>query len=174
MGRARTMALAILRESLSSAFRKRRSANSFSGHSFTISAAVSGSSGFMRISSGAAQRKENPRSGLSSSRLDTPRSARTPSSGGSFNSVATSPIFENSACTRITRRSCGPNRSRAISRACGSRSIPTNRPVVSRRAISIAWPPVPTVASRYVPSGRIRSQFTTSSSRTGVCRTLKS
>ena len=36
------------------------------------------------MSSGAAQRNENPRSGLSSSRLEIPRSAITPSSGGSF------------------------------------------------------------------------------------------
>ena len=57
---------------------------------------LSGVSGFMRMSRGAAQRNENPRSGLSSSRLEIPRSAITPPKGGNFISAATSPIFENS------------------------------------------------------------------------------
>ncbi len=87
--------------------------------------------------------------------------------------AATSPILENSACTRTTLSPNSFNLSRAISSARGSRSIPTSRPVARRRAISIAWPPVPTVASTYVPSGRMRSHCKTASSNTGVCKTLK-
>ncbi len=56
--------------------------------------------------------------------------------------------FEKFACTSVTLFSNSFSRSRAISRACASRSNPINLPVVSRRAISTACPPSPTVASR--------------------------
>ena len=102
MGRARTIALAILRESrllgvlveevgqlflrplIHNLFRRQRRI------------------GIHAHIERPAQRKENPRSGLSNSRLEIPRSASTPSSGGNVSSAATSPIFEKSACTRIT------------------------------------------------------------------------
>src|SRR5579885_2595091 len=73
--------------------------------------------------------------------------ASRPASGGSRNCRATSSILENRSCTRITLSPNGARRSRATASASASRSRPTSRPVVSRRAISTAWPPVPTVAS---------------------------
>ena len=112
-------------------------------------------------------------SGSSNSSVEIPRSASTPSTGGNPKFAATSPILENSACTNTTLSENSFNLSRAISSARGSRSIATNRPVARRRAISIAWPPVPAVASTYVPSGRMRSHSKTASSKTGVCKTLK-
>ena len=75
-----------------------------------------------------------------------------PSTGGNFRFAATSPILENSVCTKTTLSAYSFNLSRAISSACGP--VQPHQPSRGRAAatISIAWPPVPTVASTYVPS----------------------
>src|SRR6266851_2598633 len=139
-----------------------------------MSSAVSSMSRSMRISSGPRSRKEKPRSPWSSCMLDTPRSASTPSAGGSLRSAKTSPICEKLACTKVTLSPNSASLPRAISRACASRSRPTNRPLApSRRTISIACPPSPTVASTYSPSGLIASQSIASSTSTGLCSTFK-
>src|SRR6266446_930962 len=135
-----------------------------------MSSAVSSVSRSMRISSGPRSRKEKPRSRRSSCMLDTPRSASTPSAGGSLRSAKTSPICEKLACTKVTLSPNSASLVRAISSAAASRSRPTNcPPAPSRRTISIACPPSPTVASTYSPPGFIASQWIVSSTSTGVC-----
>ena len=84
--------------------------------------------------------------------LETPKSAKTPSTIGIPNSCTTSAIFENAACTSVTLlRSSTPkfaaNRSRASSNACTSRSRLINLPVVNLPAMAAEWPPAPSVAS---------------------------
>src|ERR1700674_3447701 len=139
-----------------------------------MSEAVSSVSRSMRMSSGPRARNENPRSPKSSCMLDTPRSASTPSAGGRLFSAKTSPICEKLACTNVTLSPNSASLPRAISSACVSRSRPTNRPPApSRRAISIACPPSPTVASTYSPPGLIASQSIVSSTSAGLCSTFK-
>src|ERR1019366_1972640 len=135
-----------------------------------MSAAVSSMSRSMRMSRGPRARNEKPRSPKSSCMLDTPRSASTPSAGGSPRSAKTSPICEKLACTKVTLSPNSASLPRAISSATASRSNPTNcPPAPSRRTISIACPPSPTVASTYSPPGFIASQWIVSSTSTGVC-----
>ncbi len=90
------------------------------------------------MSSGPRCRNENPRSAVSSCRLETPRSASTPSTGLNTHRRAASSI--DSREIRLQQsHSVSPypaSRSRAIASACVSRSIPISRPVVSCRAIS--------------------------------------
>ena len=86
-------------------------------------------SGFMRMSSGAAQRNENPRSGLSSSRARNrpDRQSRRRAAAGS----SSPPLRRSSKTLRAPESPCSANsfnRSRAISSACGSRSIPQHAP----------------------------------------------
>src|SRR5579864_9265263 len=139
-----------------------------------MSEAVSSVSRSMRMSSGPRARNEKPRTPRSSCMLDTPRSASTPSAGGKLRSANTSPICEKLACTNVTLSPNSASRLRAISSACVSRSRPTSRPPApSRRAISIACPPSPTVASTYSPPGLIASQSIVSSTSTGLCSTFK-
>src|SRR5579864_9051082 len=128
----------------------------------------------MRMSSGPRERNEKPRSPKSSCMLDTPRSASTPSAGGRLRSAKTSPICEKLACTKVTLSPNSASLLRAISSACASRSRPTSRPPApSRRTISYACPPSPTVASTYNPAGLIASQSIVSSTSTGLCCTFK-
>src|SRR5467141_2000850 len=104
--------------------------------------------------------------------LETPKSAKTPSTVGIPNSCATSAIFENGDCTSFT---VSPNlfsRSRANSSACASRSRLINLPDVNFSAMAAECPPAPSVASMYVPSGLMRSHSSTSSNSTGVCGAL--
>ncbi len=101
--------------------------------------------------------------------LETPKSAKTPSTAGIPNSCATSAILENGACTTVT---LGPkilSRSRANPSACASRSRLISRPEINFSAIASECPPAPSVASMYVPSGFMRSHSSTSSNSTGVC-----
>src|SRR6266702_4681727 len=101
--------------------------------------------------------------------LETPKSAKTPSTARIPNSCATSAILENGACTSVTFAPKILSRSRASSSACASRSRLINRPEINLRAIASECPPAPSVASMYVPSGLTRSHSSTSPSITGVC-----
>ena len=136
---------------------------------------MSGVSGFIRISSGAGPAERKSALGLSSSRLEIPRSAITPSSGGSFKfrrhfaDLRKFCVHQNHLFSKMA--SIVPARFQA---PAGRGPSPPAARVVSRLAISIAWPPVPAVASTYVPSGRMRSHSrSTSAAKTGVCKTLK-
>src|ERR1700720_2125442 len=60
--------------------------------------------------------------------LETPKSAKTPSTPGIPNSCTTSAILENGACTSVTFSPKIFSRSRASSSACASRSKLTSRP----------------------------------------------
>src|ERR1700674_2438429 len=106
--------------------------------------------------------------------LETPKSAKTPSTGGIPNSCATSAILENGDCTSLTLSPKLFSRSCASSNACASRSRLINLPDVSCLAIASECPPAPSVASMYVPSGLMRSHSSTSSNSTGVCGATKS
>src|SRR6266436_6512287 len=101
--------------------------------------------------------------------LETPKSAKTPSTARIPNSCGTSAILENGACTSFTFAPKILSRSRANSSACTSRSRLINRPEVSFSAIASECPPAPSVATMYVPSGLMRSHSSTSSNSTGVC-----
>src|SRR5271154_2842521 len=101
--------------------------------------------------------------------LETPKSAKTPSTGGISNSCATSAILENGDCTSVTFSPKLFSRSPARSSACASRSRLINRPDVNCSAMAAEWPPAPSVTSMYIPSGFIRSHSITSSNSTGVC-----
>src|SRR5216684_7663042 len=101
--------------------------------------------------------------------LETPKSAKTPSTPRIPNSCATSAILENRACTSVTFAPKVLSRSRANSSACASRSRLINRPEINLSAIAFECPPAPSVASMYVPSGLTRSHSSTSPSITGVC-----
>src|SRR5260370_350202 len=68
--------------------------------------------------------------------LETPKSAKTPSTGGIPNSCATSAILENRDCTSFTFSPKLFSRSRANSSACASRSRLIKRPDVSLFAIA--------------------------------------
>src|SRR5690349_21080586 len=127
----------------------------------------------MRMSSGPASRKENPRAAWSSCMLETPKSAKTPSTGGIPNSCATSAIREKGACTTVTLAPKILSRSCAMASACASRSRLISLPEVSFRAIASECPPAPSVASMYVPSGFTRSHSSTSRNITGVCAAPK-
>src|SRR5690242_21122856 len=127
----------------------------------------------MRMSSGPASRKENPRAAWSSCMLETPKSAKTPSAGGIPNSRATSAIRENGACTTVTFSPKVFSRSCAMASACASRSRVISLPEVNFWAIASECPPAPSVASMYVPSGFTRSHSSTSRNITGVCAAPK-
>ena len=83
IGRARTIALAILRESCSSpiVIEHDRPAHVLASHSQCRPRCLAVLRS-IRMSSGPAARNEKPRSGRSSCMLETPRSASTPSTGG--------------------------------------------------------------------------------------------
>src|SRR5208282_3802147 len=104
--------------------------------------------------------------------LETPKSAKTPSTFRIPNSCAASAILENGDCTIVTFAPNLFSRSRANSNACASRSRLINLPEVSRSAIASECPPAPSVASMYVPSGLMHSHSSTSSNITGVCAAL--
>src|SRR5713101_3477912 len=104
--------------------------------------------------------------------LETPKSAKTPSTARIPDSCATSAILENGACTSVTFAPKILSRSRASSSACASRSRLINRPEINLSAIAFECPPAPSVASMYVPSGLTRSHSSTSPSITGVCGSL--
>src|SRR6266851_2445232 len=101
--------------------------------------------------------------------LETPKSAKTPSTARIPDSCATSAILENGACTSVTFAPKILSRSRASSSACASRSRLINRPEINLSAIAFECPPAPSVASMYVPSGLTRNHSSTSPSITGVC-----
>src|SRR5260370_350201 len=75
--------------------------------------------------------------------LETPKSAKTPSTGGIPNSCATSAILANRDCPSSTFSQKLFSRSRANSSACASRSRLIKRPDVSLFAIASECPPAP-------------------------------
>src|SRR5579863_5183284 len=101
--------------------------------------------------------------------LETPKSAKTPSTPGIPNSCTTSAILENDDSTNFTVVPNFFSRSAASAIACASWSRLINFPDVSFAAMAAEWPPAPSVASMYVPSGFTSSHSSTSSSITGVC-----
>src|SRR5579871_6914903 len=101
--------------------------------------------------------------------LETPKSAKTPSTPGIPNSCTTSAIIENDDSTSFTVVPNFFSRSAANAIACASWSRLINFPDVSFAAMAAEWPPAPSVASMYVPSGFTSSHSSTSSSITGVC-----
>src|SRR3984957_182447 len=101
--------------------------------------------------------------------LETPKSAKTPSTPGISNSCTTSAILENDYSTNFTVVPHLFSRSAASASACSSWSRLINFPDVSLAAMAAEWPPAPSVASMYVPSGFICSHSSTSSSSTGTC-----
>src|SRR6202167_82793 len=101
--------------------------------------------------------------------LETPKSAKTPSTPGISNSCTTSAILENDDSTSFTVVPNLYSRSAANASACASRSRLINLPDLSFAAMAAEWPPAPSVASMYVPSGFTSSHSSTSSSITGVC-----
>src|SRR5579871_4383790 len=101
--------------------------------------------------------------------LETPKSAKTPSTPGIPNSCTTSAILENDDSTSFTVVPNFFSRSAASASACASRSRLINFPDVNLDAMAAEWPPAPSVASMYVPSGLTSSHSSTSSSITGVC-----
>src|SRR5215475_9239336 len=104
--------------------------------------------------------------------LETPKSAKTPSTPGIPNSSATSAILENDDSTNLTVVPNFFSRSVASAIACASWSRLINFPDVSLDAMAAEWPPAPSVASMYVPSGFTSSHSSTSSSSTGTCGSL--
>src|ERR1700759_3150224 len=104
--------------------------------------------------------------------LETPKSAKTPSTPGISNSCTTSAILENDASTNFTVVPNFLSRSAASASACSSWSRLINFPDVSLAAMAAEWPPAPSVASMYVPSGFTSSHSSTSSSSTGTCGSL--
>src|SRR6185295_1095722 len=103
--------------------------------------------------------------------LETPKSAKTPSTPGIPNSCTTSAILENDDRTSVTVVPNLLSRSAASCSACASWSRLINFPDLNRSAIAAECPPAPSVASMYVPSGFTSSHSSTSSSKTGVCGT---
>src|SRR5262249_39776809 len=97
--------------------------------------------------------------------------AKTPSTPGIPDSCTTSAIFENDDCTSFTFVPNLLSRCAASSNACASWSRLINLPNFKRSPIASEWPPPPTVASMYVPSGFTSSHSSTSSNKTGVCGT---
>src|SRR5579872_2101522 len=104
--------------------------------------------------------------------LETPKSAKTPSTPGIPNSCTTSAILENDDSTNFTVVPNFFSRSAASAIACASWSRLINFPDVSLDAMAAEWPPAPNVASMYVPSGFTSSHSSTSSSSTGTCGSL--
>src|ERR1700745_1874981 len=104
--------------------------------------------------------------------LETPKSAKTPSTFGIPNSCTAAAILENGDKTQFTFDLNLVKPSRAICSACSSRSRLINLPVESLSAMASECPPAPNVASTYIPSGFIRSHSSTSCSITGVCAEL--
>ena len=137
---------------------------------FTMSAAVRlSASESIRMSSGPANRNEKPRSAVSSCRLETPRSASTPFTGPAPALEPTSSILEKS---RLHQCHLLFVILQSLPRDVQRLRVPIDPdqpPVVSCRAISSAWPPSPTVASTYVPSGLHSQPAQASSASTGVC-----
>src|SRR5215475_74164 len=101
--------------------------------------------------------------------LETPKSAKTPSTPGIPNSCTTSAILENDDSTNFTVVPNFFSRSAASAIACASWSRLISFPDVNLAAMAAEWPPAPSVASMYVPSGFTSSHSSTSSSSTGVC-----
>src|SRR6266404_4028291 len=106
--------------------------------------------------------------------LETPKSAKTPSTFGIPNSCTASAILENGDKTQLTFDPNLVKRTRAICSACASRSRLINLPEESLSAMASECPPAPNVASTYIPSGFIRSHSSTSCNITGVCGRLNS
>src|SRR6266404_2401460 len=106
--------------------------------------------------------------------LETPKSAKTPSTFGIPDSRTASAILENGDKTQLTFDPNLVKRSRAIRSACSSRSRLINLPEESLSAMASECPPAPNVASTYIPSGFIRSHSSTSCNITGVCGRLNS
>src|ERR1700742_1995290 len=104
--------------------------------------------------------------------LETPKSAKTPSTPGISNSCTTSAILENDDSTNFTVVPNLFSRSIASASACSSWSRLINFPDVSLSAMAAEWPPAPSVASMYVPSGFTPSHSSTSSNSTGTCGSL--
>src|SRR5882724_2779983 len=100
--------------------------------------------------------------------LETPKSAKTPSTFGIPNSCTTSAILENGDSTSVTFSPKLFSRSRANSSASASRSRLIKRPDTSRCAIASECPPAPSVASMYVPPAFTCSHSSTSSNIAGV------
>src|SRR5712671_2692777 len=101
--------------------------------------------------------------------LETPKSAKTPSTLGIPNSCTASAILENGDKTQFTFDPNLVKRSCAICSACSSRSRLINLPEESLSAMASECPPAPNVASTYIPCGFIRSHSSTSCDITGVC-----
>ena len=79
--------------------------------------------------------------------LETPKSAKTPSTVAIPNPCTASEIFENAVARKLTLLANSFSRSCAIRSACPSRSRLINRPDDKRAAMAAEWPPAPSVAS---------------------------
>ncbi len=79
--------------------------------------------------------------------LETPKSAKTPSTPGIPNSCTTSAILENDDGTSVTLAARLFSRSAASASACASRSRLINLPDDSFAAMAAECPPAPSVAS---------------------------
>ena len=81
--------------------------------------------------------------------LETPKSAKTPSTLAIPNPGTASAIFENGQWTKLTKLPNSSSRCRAIRSACASRSRLINLPFPrsNRAAMAAECPPAPVVAS---------------------------
>ena len=140
--RASTMSRATRRDRRSSPYCQIMSARVTSSTLVSFSASVCPRDRSIRISSGPACRKLNPRSGSSSCIEDTPRSASTPSTRGTPRAASTSPIRSCASCTSSTRSPQSANLLCASPIACSSRSMPITRPAPASRS-AWAWPAQP-------------------------------
>ena len=124
-GRASTTARAMRPDRRPSPFSRNSAARSSTGRVLTRSAAVGPDVGSIRMSSGPSSRNEKPRSDQSSCGELTPRSRSTPARGPNPGLERTDSSVENGAAMSVTRSPKADSRSRAASRAAGSRSSPT-------------------------------------------------
>src|SRR5258708_26448402 len=106
--------------------------------------------------------------------LETPKSAKTPSTFGIANPCTASAILENGDQPQLTFDPNFVKRSSAICSACSSRSRLITLPEESLSPMASECPPAPNVASTYIPSAFIRSHSSTSCNITGVCGRLNS
>ncbi len=155
------------RANRSSPLRRMTRTSSASSYPLTTSAAVRVWLESMRMSSGASDQYEKPRSARSSCGLLTPRSNSTPTMFPSLSDSAISARCSKPPCTTRARSPKRSSASCAATTATGSRSMPRSRRSGRASSRSPACPPPPAVASMTVPGGTGKSRSTTSRPMTG-------